>query len=121
MKACRTASQTASNSSNRAGVDIRCASQKSVSGRPATKSIRLASSDGKSSTLSSPTEAGTSSDDAAMAVGVDTNQVDANGYYLTNPDGSFVGSTLRNHAARINADGSLDAAFNPGFGFGSIA
>ena len=50
-----------------------------------------------------------------IAVGVDTNQVDANGYYLTNPDGSFVGSTLRNHAARINADGSLDAAFNPGF------
>jgi uncharacterized delta-60 repeat protein len=49
------------------------------------------------------------------AVGVDAAQVDVDGNYLINPDGSFVGSTPRSRAARINADGSLDAAFNPAF------
>lgn len=49
------------------------------------------------------------------AVGVDAAQVDVNGDYLLNPDGSFVGSTPRVRAALINADGSLDAAFNPSF------
>lgn len=50
------------------------------------------------------------------AVGVDAAQVDVDGNYLLNPDGSFVGSTPRSRAARVNADGSLDAAFNPAFG-----
>ena len=50
------------------------------------------------------------------AVGVDVSQVDENGYYLTNPDGTFVGSTPRDHVARLNPDGSLDPKFNPTFG-----
>jgi uncharacterized delta-60 repeat protein len=47
------------------------------------------------------------------AIGVNVNQVDGNGLYLTNPDGTFVGSTPRTQVARLNPDGSLDSKFNP--------